>query len=110
MKYRQSTKERVKQLRALMLIHSYLYYVLDEPIVSDHQWQDWADELVLKQKLIMAIDFYDYEFCDWDASSGYHLPRDEWVKRKAVYILQLHKKLTRPPQKRKTLRKQLTFF
>ena len=28
-----------------MLIHSCIYYELNESIISDHQWQAWADEL-----------------------------------------------------------------
>lgn len=114
--FRQSTRERVKQLRALMLIHSYLYYVMDEAIVSDHQWQLWADELVKKQKILPTLgEFYDQEFADWNASTGFHLPQDKWVREKAARILQLHQKRTNQTRRttrttRKTLRKQLTFF
>lgn len=73
-----------------MLIHSYLYYWLDTTIVDDHKWQEWANELVELQKEAKEIEFYDKEFKDWDASTGCHLPKDDWIKSKALYILRLH--------------------
>ena len=87
--------ERVKQLRRCLLIHSYLYYVLDSAIVTDHQWQGWADELVNLQASgrYNDTDCYDAAFSDWDASTGYHLPRDAWIAEKALYVLRLHEKL-----------------
>jgi len=77
-----------------MLIHSYIYYRLDTNIVSDHQWQRWADELTTLQKdLCEDLDFYDREFKDWDGSTGFHLPHDEYVSSKANRLLYLNKKL-----------------
>lgn len=76
-----------------MLIHSCLYYELNESIISDHQWQAWADELAELQRQHpdkCVIGFYDEEFKDWDGSSGYHLPlRDPWVYGKAQQIAAL---------------------
>lgn len=78
-----------------MVVHSYLYYVLNEQLISDHQWQALADELVEWQKdKYPVIGTYDEAFEDWDASTGYHLPRDPWVESKAHYLLSLHKPTT----------------
>lgn len=72
---------RVKHLRSLLLVHSYLYYTLDTPIVSDHKWQQWASELHDIQAVTPCnIDWYDNEFKDWNGSTGYHLPVDAFVK------------------------------
>lgn len=91
----QTIVERIRQRRSQMLIHSYLYYRLDEAIVSDHKWQEWADELVrLQAEHPHPIGFYDVEFADWNASTGYHLPHDAWVREKAERILAHHNKQT----------------
>ena len=45
-----SIKERIRQRRAQMLVHSCLYYELNENIVDDHTWQKWADELEVLQR------------------------------------------------------------
>ena len=83
--------EIIRQRRAQMLIHSCIYYELDDNIVSDHQWQHWADELERLQTQYPQycnIGFYDYEFKDWNGSTGNHLPpRDPWVFSKANQIL-----------------------
>lgn len=85
--------EKIKQRRSQMLIHSCLYYEMNESIVDDHTWQKWANELAELQKNHpdeCNMDFYDEHFKDWDGSSGYHLPlRDPWVYGKAKYILEL---------------------
>ena len=76
-----------------MLIHSCIYYELNDNIISDHVWQKWADEL---QKLQedhpeeCKIDFWDWEFRNWDGATGNHLPhRNPWVYEKAKHILEL---------------------
>lgn len=89
-RFLQSEEERVRQLRLCLLVHSYIYYHLNTSIVNDHQWQAWADELVERQKEFKRrIDCYDDAFRDWDASTGYHLPVDSWVRSKAEYLLRL---------------------
>lgn len=80
----QTLSEKIKQRRTQMLIHSYLYYVLDSPVVSDDKWQQWADELTELQKSKMYIGFFDVQFSDWSGSTGMHLPFTQWVKDKAA--------------------------
>ena len=48
-----------------MLIHSHIYYEMDDNIVDDHTWQRWADELAEiqdKNPDKCKIGFYDKEF------------------------------------------------
>lgn len=66
---------RVEHLRRLMLVHSCIYYELNTNIVSDHKWQEWANELTSLQMFHGAdFGFYDSAFATWDGSTGYHLP------------------------------------
>lgn len=81
---------RIIYLRRLLLVHSYLYYVLDDPIVSDDVWQSWANELA---DINSDVGFYDEEFKDWDGTTGCHLPlEDRWVVSKALQIRRLNEK------------------
>lgn len=87
----QTMAERIRQRRAQIAVHSYLYYQLDSPIVSDDQWQRWSDELVaLQAQFTGRVPFYDREFFDWDGTTGMHLPKDAWVAGKAAQVLRLH--------------------
>lgn len=76
-----------------MLIHSCIYYELNDNIISDHLWQKWADELQKLQEENpekCKIDFWDWEFRNWDGATGNHLPhRNPWVYAKAKQILEL---------------------
>ena len=88
--YKQTVEERIKQLRRNMLIHSYMYYHLDNPIISDDQWQFQADELAeLQKKHGIKWDCYDKWFADWDGSTGMHLPADGWVRTTVQYMYDL---------------------
>lgn len=77
-----------------MLVHSYLYYRMDISLISDNKWQQWADELAsLQVDFDDPIGFYDDVFLDWDGSTGYHLPQDEWVQRSAERLLRYERSL-----------------
>lgn len=90
----QTPAERIRQRRTQMLIHSYLYYQMDAPIVSDHQWQSWANELRdLQAQHPGPIGFYDEAFAGWDGSSGFQLPQDDWVYFKAIQVGTIENKL-----------------
>ena len=78
--------DMIRQRRIQMLVHSYLYYVLDSPVISDDKWQQWADELTALQLQEKQIGFYDEEFADWDGSTGMHLPKDEWIDYRAKWL------------------------
>lgn len=91
----QTFNELVRQRRVQMLVHSYLYYVLDQSIVSDDKWQQWADELTqLQARNNPEIGFYDEEFKDWNGNTGMHLPKDAWVVTNAKRLLEIHNRMT----------------
>tara|TARA_E500000318_G_scaffold4934_3_gene5067 strand:- start:298 stop:585 length:288 start_codon:yes stop_codon:yes gene_type:complete len=90
----QTVKEKIRQRRSQMLVHSCLYYKMDKPIVDDDTWQKWANELAELQKENpddCKINFYDKEFKDWTGDTGFHLPLyDRKVIMKAQQILNIH--------------------
>lgn len=68
---------KIQQRRFQILVHSYLYYDLDNSIISDDQWSEWAVELanlqVSNPELAKQVIFAD-AFWKFDGSSGYNLP------------------------------------
>lgn len=96
----QTIKERIKQRRSQMLVHSYLYYIEDAALISDDKWQRWADELYRLQKKNpdeCQIDFYDEAFKDWTGDTGFHLPlKDPKVIKKAKQIQTIWNQCYRP--------------
>jgi hypothetical protein len=83
--------EAIARRRRQMLLHSCLYYRLDAPIVEDHVWTRWAQQLAgLQQKFGYRIGFYDAVFRDWNGSSGFHLPADNDVVRVALRLRDDH--------------------
>lgn len=73
-----------------MLVHSYIYYELDDNIVSDAQWAKWAKELEQLQKNYPkeSAEVEEYEqFKDWDGSSGAFLNFSEAIKTVAKILL-----------------------
>lgn len=88
----------IRRRRAQMVIHSYLYYVLDNPIISDNQWQAWADELANLQTEhpdCCKIKYYDREFSDWTGDTGMHLPKTPAVQSRAKQILRAYDEFNR---------------
>jgi NAD-dependent DNA ligase len=87
--------ERIKALRSQMLIHSRLYYILDDPIISDEEWQRRANELAtLQGRHGTRINWYDEEFSDWTGDTGCHLPSDSWVIHITSKVRKIHRDLT----------------
>lgn len=83
-------KNFVKRRRGQMLVHSYLYYEMDNPVISDELWQQWADELTLLQNKLpkgCKVCYYDDVFKDWDGSTGMHLPKTIIIQHKAERVL-----------------------
>lgn len=83
---------RMVMLRRQILLHSYLYYGLDENIWDDHEWDKRSRELyALQQEHGWNINFYDEMFKKWTGQSGFWLPTnkgiDENVDRVARRIL-----------------------
>lgn len=86
--------ERIRRLRACLLVHSYIYYRLNTSLISDEVWDGWAQELIYWQVSGNSdIGFYDAEFEGWDGTSGFYLPQDSWVVDKSTRLLIHHEKM-----------------
>ena len=69
--------ELINRRERQILVHSFLYYQLNENIISDHTFDAWSKELVeLKEKYPEELveSAYAKEFDDFDGSSGFDLP------------------------------------
>lgn len=81
--------------RLQVLVHSCIYYVFNENIISDSTWGAWARELAeLQEKYPSIAARVDYakEFQDFDGSTGFHLPtRNLEIMAKAQYLLEIRK-------------------
>jgi hypothetical protein len=88
-------KVLIRRRRAQMLVHSYLYYELDDSIISDDLWQQWANELEELQRKypkLCKIEYYDTIFKDWDGTTGNHLPRTIIIEKKALQVKEAYDK------------------
>lgn len=82
--------------RLQVLVHSCIYYELNDNIVSDRTWNLWASELVKLQKqypqIASRVDYHQ-DFKDFDGSTGFGLPlKNPEIMNKAKYLLEIHKK------------------
>lgn len=74
-------KEYIHRKRRQMIIHSIIYYRMDENVITDDTWQCWANELAAVQKHYpyhCNIGFHDELFKGWDGSTGMHLDLQEY--------------------------------
>lgn len=79
--------ELILQRRLQMLVHSYIYYELNDNIISDNTWSKWAVELADLQnkypEIAKTVEWSE-AFKNWDGSTGAFLPlHNEWVITKA---------------------------
>lgn len=89
--------QKIRQRRLQMLVHSVIYYNLDQNIISDNTWSKWATELAELQnkypEISSKVEDYRDDFKDWDGSSGAFLPLDdEWANSKARQLLNINSK------------------
>lgn len=89
-------KERIEYLRKKLLVHSIIYYRLDENLISDEKWAEWALELehLTKEYPHIARDAFLAEgFRGFDHSTGYNLPLETpWAVQKAIDLVEYYKK------------------
>lgn len=89
-------KSLIQHKRLQVLIHSCIYYELNESIVSDSTWSKWALELETLQKQNLEISkqvIYAEAFENFDHSTGCNLPlKDPWVVAKAKWLLSVSRK------------------
>lgn len=88
-------KERIREFihrrRRQLIIHSIIYYRLDDNLVSDDTWQRWAEELKDVQRNyhdLKHIGFHDELFLEWDGSTGMHLDLPEYYNQ-ALQLLRM---------------------
>lgn len=99
-------KELIEQRRRQILIHSCIYYYLNDNIVPDKKFDQWGYELVELQKeypdIAKTVPLYE-AFADWDGSTGMDLPiREPSVVSKAKELLQMYgTKKSQPAQQSK---------
>lgn len=81
-----------------ILVHSYLYYELDESLISDDKWSEWAKELCELRDTFPKIfqnSEYVITFSTFDPSTGFDLraayTRPE-IERVALYLLRISKR------------------
>lgn len=92
-------KSKIRQRRKQILIHSCIYYRLDDNIISDYKYDMWGKELGKLQREYPELskqvpDYYEW-FKDYtpECTSGYNLPIYlPEVIATAEYILRLHEK------------------
>ena len=88
----QTIEEKIKQRRLQILVHSYIYYELNNNIISDKKWDIWSEELKeLQQKYpnIAKKVIYAKQFKDWEGSTGAYLKYDNNIKNKAEWLLKI---------------------
>lgn len=82
--------ELIQRRRLQLLVHSCIYYELNDNIIDDNTWNKWSAELIGLQskypEIAKQVVWYD-AFKNWSGSTGAFLPlKDEWVIRKAYQL------------------------
>ena len=91
-----SIAKLITRRRRQILVHSVIYYRLNDNIISDQQWSEWALELENLQTkypdIASECPLAD-AFEGFDHSTGENLPLDDpWALSKAQYLLMLRDK------------------
>ena len=70
------TKEKLQQRMLQVWLHSYIYYELDDSIISDHQWNEWAKELAehINDPIFKTIKHHEI-FEGFDGSTGFDIAK-----------------------------------
>jgi NAD-dependent DNA ligase len=83
--------EKIQQRRLQMIVHSAIYYIFNDNIVSNSKWSQWGRELKdLQEKYpdVASKVIFAEAFKDWDASTGFNLPiHDDWVTKRAIQLM-----------------------
>lgn len=93
----QNIVSRIEYLRKKLLVHSIIYYRLDENIIPDDKWAEWAlelENLVREHPEEGQNSFLAKEFKDFDHSTGYNLPLETpWAVDIAMNLVLYNQKL-----------------
>ncbi|UJQ86832.1 DNA ligase [Arthrobacter phage Reedo] len=72
---------RIERRRRQILVHSILYYKLDRPLIEDHTYDAWAQELIRLQtehpEISEGVAYHRDAFRNFTSSTGYDLPLDD---------------------------------
>lgn len=71
-----SSTTKIQMLEQWVLVHSYLYYELDTPIINDYQFDVNSHQLAKAiEKFPKAAEKTRFSYCfqDFDGSTGHHL-------------------------------------
>lgn len=86
-------KELINRRRRQVLVHSVIYYKLNDNLIDDATWSKWAlelEELQNQYPKIAAECPLAKEFENFDHSTGMSLPLDDpWAVRTAQYLLSI---------------------
>lgn len=89
-------KELINRRRRQILVHSVIYYKLNDNLIDDATWSKWAlelEELQNQYPKIAAECPLEKEFENFDHSTGMSLPLDDpWAVRTAQYLLPIARK------------------
>ena len=92
-------KELINRRRRQVLIHSVIYYKLNDNLIDDATWSKWAldlEELQNQYPKIAAECPLAKEFENFDHSTGMSLPLDDsWAVHTAQYLLSIARKTQR---------------
>lgn len=91
MESREQKLEWINRRERQLLVHSCLYYRMNQNIVSDYDFDLWAKQLVEmmeQEPVIFSESVYYADFKTFDGSTGHDLPfwRDEIVNIAAKLI------------------------
>lgn len=91
-------KDLIARRRRQLLVHSIVYYRMDESLITDAQWSRWAlelEELTKKYPNIAKAAPLANEFRDFDHSTGYNLPIETpWAVARACWLVQVHQDMS----------------
>ena len=86
----------IERRRRQILVNSVIYYRLNNNLISDEKWIQWAielEELQAKYPDIASKVWYADAFKDFDHSTGQNLPLDDpWALSKAWQLLRYRQK------------------
>ena len=108
----QTIPEKIQQRRLQVLVHSCIYYEFDTNIIDDHTYNKWAHELAdLQQRYPEEASqgLYADAFKDFDGSTGFDLPKDEFIRIRAKKLLEIKDKAKKPEVVQETKKKGRLF-
>lgn len=93
--------ELINRRQRQILVHSFIYYKLNDSIISDHTFDQWAKELanLMEEYKELAKKSAHYEaFKDFDGTTGYNLPYSHpYIQNTGLRLLRFHKYLNNTP-------------